>query len=266
MAKWTIYCHTHVASGRRYIGLTKMGMMKRWNRHVYSANRGLGKGFSHFANAIRKYGKNAFSHEVLEVCDSLESANAAEERWIKHFDTRDPDKGFNLLPGGSHAPHPTANPWDRPEYREKASAASKKKWEDPGFRAAVTAGVTEAWRNPVHRERMSESSREVNSRPEVKAAIVASLKEREFSDATRAKISANRSGRSLLPEVRAKISKSSKSGTEEAREMASRSSKKRWEDPVFRAKMASLNRSSDPEVRKKISDSLKARKSALSCP
>ena len=178
MTKWTIYCHTHVASGRRYIGLTKMGVMKRWNRHVYSANRGLGKGFSHFANAIRKYGKNAFSHEVLEVCDSLESANAAEERWIKHFDTRDPDKGFNLLPGGSHAPHPVKNPWDRPEYRERASVASRRKWEDPEFRAAVIAGVTAAWTDPDHRERMSGISREVNSRPDVKAAISAAAASR----------------------------------------------------------------------------------------
>lgn len=168
--EWTIYCHIHCESGRCYIGVTSWTWRKRWNRHVYSANRGKGSGRSHFHNAIRKYGKDAFDHEVLQTCHTLEEANLAEQHWIDLYDTRNPLRGFNLKPGGSHTPHPNKNPWDRPEYRKKAAAASRKKWENPEFRAAVTAGVTEAWQDPDYRSRLSDISKEINSRPEVKAA------------------------------------------------------------------------------------------------
>lgn len=172
-SRWTVYCHVHRESGRRYVGVTKKTWRQRWNQHVYTSTKLAKKGWSHFANAIRKYGPDAFDHEVLETCGTLEEANEAEARWIERFGTRDPEKGFNIKKGGDHRPHPIRNPWDRSEYRRKASVASKRKWEDPGFRAAVTAGVTEAWKDPSHRERMSEISREVNARPEVKAAISA---------------------------------------------------------------------------------------------
>ena len=107
-SRWTVYCHIHRATGRRYVGLTKKTWRKRWNQHVYTASKLAKKGWSHFANAIRKYGKDAFDHEVLEVCDTLDEANAAEEKWIEHFDSRNPEKGFNLKRGGDHLPHPVS--------------------------------------------------------------------------------------------------------------------------------------------------------------
>ena len=92
-------------------------MLARWNGHVNLAKRSNGKR-SHFAAAIRKYGKDAFSHEVLEVCYDLEVANLAEECWIEFYETRNPAKGFNLMRGGAHTPNPNRkNPWDDPEFR-----------------------------------------------------------------------------------------------------------------------------------------------------
>ena len=75
--KWTIYCHIHIESGRKYIGLTKHSMAKRWNRHAYDAIKFRYLN-NYFHNAIRKYGKDAFEHKILRVCYSLEEANAAE--------------------------------------------------------------------------------------------------------------------------------------------------------------------------------------------
>jgi hypothetical protein len=99
---WTIYCHMHVASGRRYIGLTRKTMMHRWNRHVFDAvKRGL---TTHFANAIRKYGKDAFSHEALAQSQTLEGANETEQWLIDHYSARDPRFGFNLTKGGDGNP------------------------------------------------------------------------------------------------------------------------------------------------------------------
>ncbi len=40
---WTIYCHMHIESGRRYIGQTKYSMMHRWNQHCAQAKKFEGK-------------------------------------------------------------------------------------------------------------------------------------------------------------------------------------------------------------------------------
>jgi group I intron endonuclease len=118
MTEWIIYCHMHIETRRCYVGLTSQTMAKRWKNHVYAAKYSKNKW--HFPNAIRKYGKEAFSHRVLEICTSLEEANLREEAWIELFETRDPQFGFNLAKGGKHNSHIfRKNPWDNQEYRAK---------------------------------------------------------------------------------------------------------------------------------------------------
>jgi group I intron endonuclease len=95
---WIIYCHVHVETGRRYMGLTTRSMERRWSQHLTQSK--ILK--THFANAIRKYGLEAFSHEILEVCHDQEVAELAERSWIELFDSTNPEKGFNLAKGGDH--------------------------------------------------------------------------------------------------------------------------------------------------------------------
>jgi hypothetical protein len=192
--QWTIYCHIHSSSGRRYVGLTKKTMLQRWNRHVYNALHSNG-GRSHFANAIRKYGKDAFSHEVLEICDTLEAANVAEERWIKELGTRDPAKGFNLMRGGAHIPHLIRkNPWDDPVYRgvqmsRLKSDAWKARMNEPDTKAKMSAAsngrkmANNPWDNQDFRERG-----------------ILHLIKRNADQSVRKRISEKLSGRKLSPE------------------------------------------------------------------
>lgn len=155
--RWTIYCHTHIDSGRCYVGLTKTTMLQRWNRHVYSASRS--KGRSHFANAIKKYGKDAFSHRVLEVCDSLEAANAAEKRLIEELGTRDPLKGFNLMEGGGSQPHPLRkNPWDDPIYRKNCTRSIRTRMSSPEVRLSSSVVSKEVHSRPEVQTKLSEAS------------------------------------------------------------------------------------------------------------
>jgi hypothetical protein len=189
---WTIYCHTHVDSGRRYVGLTSQTMGRRWGQHCSQAKNSKG-GRWHFPNAIRKFGKNAFSHEVLEVCETLESANEAEAKWIDHFDSRNLEKGFNLMKGGEHIPHPIRkNPWDDPEFRIRAGLIVKTRLADPVFKARnmaaskaalnkpeIKAKISElakaAARTPETRARRSAASKEVMSRPDVRAKVMTAV-------------------------------------------------------------------------------------------
>jgi len=59
-----IYKFTHIESGRSYIGQTIQNPNRRRLEHI-SASRHTLKTY-HFHNALKKYGVNAFSFEVLE--------------------------------------------------------------------------------------------------------------------------------------------------------------------------------------------------------
>jgi len=48
---YIIYCCTHVASGRQYVGQTKQTMTMRWRGHVAYAHAGRGAAFG---RAIRE--------------------------------------------------------------------------------------------------------------------------------------------------------------------------------------------------------------------
>ncbi len=221
--RWTVYSHTHVASGRRYVGLTKKTMLARWNQHVANAKAKRGKGCAHFWAAIRLYGKDAFSHEVLEVCETVDLANAAEERWIEKLCTRDPAKGFNLAKGGQHVPHPIKNPWDRPGFREKATAYLKAH-NDSLTSEDRSARTKKLWEDPAFRQKVEPHIRAMATDPSVRLKAVSAMK------ATKAR-----------PGVKAR---------------ASEVSRRMWEDPFFRQANAAMW--SDPVFREKCESGLRA--------
>jgi hypothetical protein len=236
---FTVYCHVHIESGRRYIGQTRKTMLQRWNQHVYTAN-GKTKGWSYFANAIRRYGKDAFSHEILEECHTLNDANDREKHWIIYFDTCNPEKGFNITPGGDHSPHPfRKNPWDRPE-----------------FRAAVTAGVSAKWQDPGYQITMSKISREVNSRPEVKQKISAAHTGKPISQERKDRLSELNTGTKRTPEVLAKLAIIQSSPEYLAKQRQTHLGKKTSE--LTKRRIAASSKSSDPEMRARIAASVRA--------
>jgi hypothetical protein len=76
--------------------MTTQTWQRRWEQHVRTARPG-----RHFANAIRKYGKDAFFCDVLqEGIASLEAANAVEAFAVELLCTTDPAFGFNMCKGG----------------------------------------------------------------------------------------------------------------------------------------------------------------------
>ena len=202
--KWTIYCHIHTETGRRYFGLTKKTMMFRWNQHVQNAEKKTGKGCRHFWNAIRKYGKDAFTHEVFRICTTLEEANLAERALVKRFRTRDPKLGFNLTRGGVHTPHPIRkNPWDNPEYRVSQTLRLLALSNNPVTRAANKAALN----TPESKERRTAASKKSHSRPEVKAKISAAFlgKKRDLTEEQRKRLSITSRGRKASTETLNKL-------------------------------------------------------------
>src|SRR6202142_2259042 len=84
--KFSFYCHTLDATGERYVGQTVRSMNERWKEHVSSAHHG-GACVKFYA-AIRAYGEDAFSHELLEVLTYEDVASAL----------RDVTVGWDALP------------------------------------------------------------------------------------------------------------------------------------------------------------------------
>ncbi len=73
MESYTVYKHTS-PSGKVYIGITKLGVERRWQGGRNYKNS------THFNSAIAKYGWDNIKHEVL--CDGL-SREDAENKEIE---------------------------------------------------------------------------------------------------------------------------------------------------------------------------------------
>lgn len=260
---FTIYCHIHIESGRRYVGLTKRTILQRWNDHCYAAKSSK-NGRWHFPNAIRLYGKDAFDHEVLEVCNTLEEANIAEVKWIDFYNTRDPKSGFNLSKGGDHVPHPIRkNPWDDPEFRIKMIAAintsmqnpmtlqhkaeaSKKMWSDPNFQAKHSAVMAQVMNTSEFKTSLSEAMKRVAATPDGRAQ----------------RIAAAHLGKILNADHRAKISKNNATKRQEVLDKLSIKSRAAWSDPEKRERMSSahIGKKVNSETRAKLSMASRGRK------
>jgi group I intron endonuclease len=214
---WTIYCHIHIESGRRYIGQTKQSVRDRWSRHIRESRKNVRN--THFLNAIRKYGEKAFTCEILEEnIQTLEAANNFEKYYIAKYDSTNPESGFNTTKGGDIV----HNPWLTPGFREKHYAILKATMAKPEVLKAMSRGAKEAIKRPEVRENRRIALMKIQT-PELQA------KRSITSQAVWAK-----------PEVRAR---------------SSISAKKAWSDPEVRSKKLAAMR--DPAFRERISEILR---------
>lgn len=91
---YCVYKHTS-PRGKVYIGITSLPPQRRWQYGWgYRQN-------THFFSAIKKYGWENFSHEILFSNLTKEEAEAKEIELIAKFDSANKDKGYNLDLGGN---------------------------------------------------------------------------------------------------------------------------------------------------------------------
>lgn len=89
-----VYVITCTATGQIYIGSTSK-LRKRWQHHLSKLNNG--KHQTHrLQEAWNKYGREAFTFAVLEMCDG--DKEALTDREQHYFDTLSPfgERGFNV--------------------------------------------------------------------------------------------------------------------------------------------------------------------------
>jgi group I intron endonuclease len=92
-----IYLVTNTVDGKKYVGQhNKQDITKRWNEHIYDSERGCDYVLH---KAIRKYGKDAFTIEILCIVPNGDAVCRMEEYFAEQFETYvwDEPGGYNMI-------------------------------------------------------------------------------------------------------------------------------------------------------------------------
>lgn len=185
---WCVYCHT-TPSKKRYVGITSKSPCKRWgNGKNYNAN-------VHFSNAIKKYGWENITHEILEQNLSKETACELEKEYIKLFNSYNPEYGYNKTLGGESGAKQTDYVKKLLSYKQKAN------WENFEYRQNILL-------KRFGRKHSEETKRKMSIAHKLENLT---LEQREkMSKANKGRKYPNRSGHPCTLETRMKISESKK--------------------------------------------------------
>lgn len=95
--KYNIYKITNHINSKIYVGKTLHTIEQRLAEHKSFASHG---GDVALSRAIRKYGENNFTTELLDTANSVEESNQKEAFYIKKLNSSNRNIGYNLTKGG----------------------------------------------------------------------------------------------------------------------------------------------------------------------
>lgn len=154
MKKYCVYIHTNKENNKKYVGITRNSVKRRWANGTGYANCTL------FYRAIQKYGWDNFEHQVVTTGLSENEAIAEERRLISNFKSNQPEFGYNLTSGGE------TNKEISEETKERLSLSHigiKPSDETVKKRAA---SISNAWKNENTRQKHKKASEELANNPE----------------------------------------------------------------------------------------------------
>ena len=225
-----VYKITNTVNQKSYVGRSINEPQKgRIRKHLN------GHGNVHLAKSVKKYGRDAFSVEILEENVFDELLPELEKAYIAKFNTVQPN-GYNFTEGGDGLLNPS------PETRRKMSEAQKGKTL-----------------SEEHRRKISRSNK----------GSPGPWKGKKRSEATRRKMSEAQKGKSLSKEHRRKLSEANKGKknwkgrkhTEEARRKLSEARKGKSLSEEHRRKLseAKLGNTLSEATRRKLSEAQKGK-------
>jgi hypothetical protein len=95
-----VYLATNSVNGMQYVGLTRRkNIAPRIIEHFAKAKHSKKGSRKTIAHAIRIYGQNAFTFEILDRVENLKNLSRAEKYWINKLNTKYPN-GYNVKSGG----------------------------------------------------------------------------------------------------------------------------------------------------------------------
>jgi group I intron endonuclease len=171
-----VYKTTNLINGKFYIG-----------QDLHNNSNYLGSGLM-LNNAIKKYGKENFHKEIIEVCNSKEELNEREKFWIKELNSQDREIGYNIADGGSGGDTFT-NCINKEERRLKYKENGKNQ-------CSIRGGFSP---DPIKRKELA-----------IKANKDRQMKGYKHSEETKAKIGDAHRGKEISEEARKNISEATK--------------------------------------------------------
>ena len=195
-----VYKITNTVNGKAYIGISIHEPEKRRIRKHLS-----GKGNRIIARAVKKYGRDAFTYEILEADVFDEFLPDLEVAYIEKFNTVAPH-GYNLDSGGHHA-----TPSE--ETRRKLSEINKGKRHSEETRRKISEsnkGKTRPPRSDGHRRKLSEAKKGKTLSEEHRRKISEAGRGRTHTIEHRRKISEANKGKTISSQTRRKLSEAHK--------------------------------------------------------
>jgi len=186
LEEFLVYTITNLINGKRYIGITTIGLEVRWKIHTST------KSCRAIHHAINKYGKDAFTINVIAQSWSRNNLLELEQIIIKQEGTLVP-KGYNLNSGGMAGTKPSE------ETRSLMSKASKGKSKSEEHKKRISKAHIGKKKGPFSEEakrHMSEALKGKRRSEETKVKIsIAQKKRPPRSEETRAKMSMAKKGK-----------------------------------------------------------------------
>jgi group I intron endonuclease len=182
-----IYKTTNTINGKIYIG-----------QDTKNNSKYLGSGIL-LKKAIKKYGKEIFIKEILEKCIDKNMLDEREKYWIQHYDSRNPNIGYNIAYGGEGV----IGLKHSPETKEKIRNTLKNK---PISQNSLDALI----RSRGHRKGKAISDEQKSAISKANKGKTAWNKNKTLSTETKLKMRKSKLGKMLSEEHKLKISKKSK--------------------------------------------------------
>lgn len=95
LVEGVIYKITNKVNGKVYIGQTIHSLRARWNRHKKCNSQ-----CTSLTNAIKKYGSENFTIDVIDTARSTDELNKKEVYWIAFYKSNQKRYGYNIQIGG----------------------------------------------------------------------------------------------------------------------------------------------------------------------
>lgn len=106
--RWSVYMHTNKVNNKVYVGLTSQNVENRWKKGYGYLNKNKDGTYKQplIARAIKKYSNwdNDWDHIVFATNLSMDDAKRIERLLVALYDTQNPNKGYNICPGGETSP------------------------------------------------------------------------------------------------------------------------------------------------------------------
>lgn len=163
-----IYLTTNLVNGKKYIGkhsiFTKQGK-PRSNNHTY-----LGSGVI-LSKAIKKYGRENFTREILCFAKDEDELNYLEKEFINNHNAIKSEEYYNIAEGGIDTN--TIAGLSEEEYKKFCKKQSDR-WQDEILRENMINGMKESWTDERKIKTSEYQKQHYKEHPERREAIIKS--------------------------------------------------------------------------------------------